>query len=161
MGILLDLWIAPQFGDRKPFPYLQTQFNEQDGVFSPDGRWVAYRSDESGRDEIYVQAFPLSGAKFQISTGGGTEPTWRNDGSELFYRSADGNLMAVPVKSGATFETGVSKSLFPVTVAGGGTGRHNYAVSNDGQRFLVVASAAGEKSVPLTVVLNWQAGLKK
>jgi Tol biopolymer transport system component len=156
-----DLWVAPQFGDRKPFPYLQTQFNEGEGAFSPDGRWVAYVSNESGRNEIYVQAFPLSGAKFQISTGGETEPTWRNDGSELFYRSSDGNLMAVPVKSGATFAAGVPKSLFPVRVAAGGVGRHNYAVSNDGQRFLVAGGAGGEKSVPLTVVLNWQAGLKK
>jgi eukaryotic-like serine/threonine-protein kinase len=154
-----DLWVAPQFGDRKPFPYLQTQFNEVDGAFSPDGHWVAYMSDESGRNETYVQAFPLSGAKFQISTGGGGEPTWRNNGSELFYRSADGNLMAVPVKLGATFEAGVPKSLFPVP---GNTGsRHTYAVSNDGQRFLIAASAGVEKSVPMTVVLNWQAGLKK
>ena len=156
-----DLWIAPQFGDRKPFPYLQTQFNENEGAFSPDGHWVAYTSDESGRDEIYVQAFPLSGAKFQISTGGGGEPKWRNDGMELFYRSADGNLMAASVKSGAIFEAGIPKSLFPVAGAGGGNGRHNYAVANDGQRFLVVGAGASEKSVPMTVVLNWQAGLKK
>jgi Tol biopolymer transport system component/predicted Ser/Thr protein kinase len=160
-----DLWIAPQFperagGDRKPFPYLQTQFNEFGGAFSPDGRWVAYISDESGRDEIYVQAFPLSGAKFQISTGGGVEPAWRSDGTELFYRSADGNLMAVSVKSGATFETSVPKSLFPLVVPAGGVGRQSYAVTNDGQRFLVAASV-GEKSVPLTVVLNWPVALKK
>lgn len=95
----LDLWIAPQFGDRKPYPYLQTQFNEVSGVYSPDGRWVAYASDESGRYEIYVQSFPLSGAKFQVSTGGGTEPVWRKDGTELFYEASDQNLMAVPVKS--------------------------------------------------------------
>ena len=162
-----DLWIAPQFperagGDRKPFPYLQTQFNENDGTFSPDGHWVAYMSDESGHNEIYVQAFPLSGAKFQVSTGGGSEPTWRNDGSELFYRSAAGNLMAVPVKSGATFEAGVPKSLFPTPPPPmGGFTRHTYAVANDGQRFLIALSAGGEKSVPLTVVLNWQTGLKK
>ena len=139
---------------------MQTPFNENGGAFSPDGRWVAYTSDESGRDEIYVQAFPLSGAKFQISTGGGAEPAWRNDGTELFYRSADRNLMAVSVKSGATFEAGVAKSLFPVAVAAGGFGRQSYAVTNDGQRFLVAASV-GEKSVPLTVVLNWQVMLKK
>ena len=153
----LDLWIAPQFperagGDRKAFPYLQTQFNERDGAFSPDGRWVAYISNESGHDEIYVQAFPLSGAKFQISTGGGAEPTWRNDGTELFYVSADRNLMAVPVISGATFEAGVPRSLFLVAANGGS--RH-YAVTNDGQHFLVAASAGSEKTVPMTVVLNW------
>ena len=161
-GYGVDLWIAPQFGDRKPFPYLQTEFDESDGVFSPDGRWVAYVSSESGRPEIYVQAFPPSGAKFQISTGGGAEPQWRNDGTELFYRSNDGNLMVVPVKSGAVFETGVPRPLFPIAVnASGGVGYHNYAVSNDGQRFLVASNAAGQKSVPMTVVLNWQAALKK
>jgi serine/threonine protein kinase len=153
-----DLWIAPQFGDRKPFPYLNSQFNESEGSFSPDGRWVAYVSDESGRDEVYVQAFPLSGAKFQISTGGGSEPNWRKDGTELYYLAADRNLMAVPVKSGATLEAGVPKPLFPIAVT---AQRHSFAVANDGQRFLVSASAGGEKTVPITVVLNWQAALKR
>jgi Tol biopolymer transport system component/predicted Ser/Thr protein kinase len=153
-----DLWIAPQFGDRKPFLYLQTQFNESEGSFSPDGRWVAYVSDESGRNEIYVQAFPLSGAKWQISTRGGSEPSWRKDGTELFYLAADRNLMAVPIQLGAAFEAGVPKSLFPIAVT---QQRHSFAVANDGQRFLVSASPGGERTVPMTVVLNWQAGLKK
>jgi hypothetical protein len=153
-----DLWVAPQFGDRKPFPYLQAQFNESDGCFSPDGRWVAYVSDESGHREIYLQAFPLSGAKFQISTGGGTEPGWRKDGTELFYLAADRHLMAVPIKLGATIEAGAPKSLFPTTVA---EDTRSFAVANDGQRFLVSTSAGGEKALPMTVVLNWQAGLKK
>ena len=153
-----DLWIAPQFGDRKPFPYLNTQFNESEGSFSPDGRWVAYVSDESGRDEVYVQAFPLSGAKFQISTGGGSEPNWRKDGTELFYLAGDRNLMAVPIKSGATLEAGVPKSLFPIAAT---AWNHSFAVANDGQRFLVSTNAGGEKAAPITVVLNWQAALKK
>jgi eukaryotic-like serine/threonine-protein kinase len=153
-----DLWVAPQFGDRKPFPYLQTQFNESHGSFSPDGRWVAYVSDESGRNEIYVQAFPLSGAKFQISTGGGTEPTWRKDGTELFYVAADRNLMTVPIKLAATLEAGAPKSLFPITLT---EDQHSFAVANDGQRFLIGTSAGGEKALPMTVVLNWQAVLKK
>jgi Tol biopolymer transport system component len=139
-----DLWIAPQFGDRKPFPYLQTQFNEGDGAFSPDGRWVAYMSDESGRNEIYVQAFPLSGAKFQISTGGGAEPLWRGDGAELFYRSADGSLMEAPVKPGATFEVGVPKSLFSAPRQAQGIYRYDYAVTDDGQRFLIAADEEGD-----------------
>ncbi|HEV2202099.1 MAG TPA: protein kinase [Bryobacteraceae bacterium] len=151
----LDLWVAPQFGDRKPFPYLQTPFNEQDGAFSPDGLWVAYVSDESSRNEVYVQAFPLSGTKFQISTGGGTEPTWRTDGGELFYRSADGNLMAVQVKSGAIFEAGVPKSLFSFPANTDRMSRRSYAVANDGRRFLIALSARAEKTVPMTVVLNW------
>jgi len=113
-----DLWVAPQFGDRKPFPYLQTQFDEQEGRFSPDGKWVAYVSNESGRDEIYVQAFPPSGAKFQISSGGGSEPQWRMDGTELFYLAADQMLMAVPVKLGRSgsesFQVGLPKPLMAV-----------------------------------------------
>jgi eukaryotic-like serine/threonine-protein kinase len=164
-----DLWIAPQFpggaaGDRKPFPYLQSQFDEQDGRFSPDGKWVAYVSNESGRDEIYVQSFPVSGAKFQISSGGGTEPQWRNDGTELFYLAADGNLMAVPVKLGSlgseSFQSGPPKPLMPVpSLAGGVTFTRSYAVSNDGQRFLIPSASATGNAPSLTVVLNWQAGL--
>ena len=151
-----DLWIAPQFGDRKPFPYLQTQFNEQAGAFSPDGRWIAYVSDESGRNEIYVQAFPLSGEKHEISSGGGSEPYWRKDGTELFYLAADRNLMAVPVKLGTTITPGTPKALFPVPLS---EQQHSYAVTGDGQRFLV-SRLAGEMP-PITVVLNWEAGLKK
>jgi Tol biopolymer transport system component/predicted Ser/Thr protein kinase len=161
-----DLWIAPQFGDRKPFPYLQTQFDEQEGRFSPDGHWVAYISNESGRDEIYVQAFPPSGAKFQVSSGGGSEPQWRMDGTELFYLATDQMLMAVPVKPGRagseSFQVDVPKPLMTVPAAGlAGVAVRSYAVSNDGQRFLIPSIAGGGTGPPITVVLNWQAGLKK
>jgi hypothetical protein len=161
-----DLWIAPQFGDRKPFPYLQTQFDEQEGRFSPDGKWVAYVSNESGRNEIYVQSFPPSGAKFQISSGGGSEPQWRSDGTELFYLAADQMLVAVPVKLGRSgsesFQAGLPKPLIAaVSFAGPNTAVRSYAVSNDGQRFLIPSVAGGGTGPPLTVVLNWQAGLKK
>jgi dipeptidyl aminopeptidase/acylaminoacyl peptidase len=166
-----DLWVAPQSsgqtgGEQKPFPYLQTQFDEQDGRFSPDGKWVAYVSNESGRDEIYVQSFPVSGAKFQISSSGGSEPQWRNDSTELFYLAADGNLMAVPVKLGrpdaGSFQAGLPSLLMPVPdVSGGTTFPRSYAVSNDGQRFLIPRGSAGGNGLPLTVVLNWQAGVKK
>jgi hypothetical protein len=100
----------------------------------------------------------FSGAKFQISAGGGTEPTWRKDGTELFYLAADRNLMTVPIKLGATLEAGAPKSLFPITLTGQS---RSFAVANDGQRFLIGTSAGGEKALPMTVVLNWQAGLKK
>src|SRR4030095_16327282 len=98
-----DLWVAAQPSedaseDRKPFPYLQAEFDEKHGRFSPNGRWVAYTSNESGRDEVYVQSFPPSGTKFQISADGGSEPQWRKDGTELFYIAEDRTLMAVPVK---------------------------------------------------------------
>jgi serine/threonine protein kinase len=151
-----DLWIAPQFGDRKPYPYLQTQFNEQNGRFSPDGRWIAYSSDESGRLEVYVQPFPPSGGKWQISTAGGEEPDWRKDGKELFYLAPDRSLMAVPVKWGATFEAEVPKALFQVQQS---AGRYSYAVAGDGQRFLITRPVA--ELTPITVVVNWTAGLKR
>ncbi len=166
-----DLWIAPQLpegvsGDRKPFPYLQSEFDESEGKFSPDGRWVAYVSNESGRNEIYVQSFPLSGAKFQISTGGGAQPQWRKDGGELFYVAPDQMLMAVSVKLGRPpaepFQAGKSpKPLFAVQSYSVRLIGRDYAVSNDGQKFLVPSLDEAAESQPMTVVLNWQAGLKK
>ena len=145
---------------------MQSQFDEHDGRFSPDGKWVAYVSNESGRDEIYVQSFPVSGAKFQISSGGGSEPQWRSDGTELFYLAADGNLMAVPAKLGRSgsesFQAGLPRPLMPVPdVSGGITFQRSYAVSNDGLRFLIPGANATGNAQPLTIVLNWQAGLKK
>ena len=165
-----DLWIAPQLpegagGDRKPYPYLNSQFDEAEGKFSPDGRWVAYVSNETGRNEIYVQSFPPSGVKFTISTGGGTQPQWRKDGTELFYLAADQMLMAVPVKLGRPpaepFQPGSPKPLFALPQYLGGFVGRDYAVSNDGQKFLVSTVEGSGESPPLTVVLNWQAGLKK
>jgi eukaryotic-like serine/threonine-protein kinase len=161
-----DLWVAPLLGDRKPFPYLETQFDEQEGRFSPDGKWIAYFSNESGRDEVYVQSFPLSGAKFQISRDGGTEPQWRSDGNELFYLTADRNLMAASVElsrsASEPFQVGQPKLLLSVPpVFSNGFARRSYAVSSDGQQFLITDAGGAGSSPPLTVVLNWQAGLKK
>jgi serine/threonine protein kinase len=159
-----DLWIAPQgaeasSADKKPFPYLQSPFNEGNGVFSPDGRWVAYESDESGRAEVYVQAFPLTNEKDRISTGGGTDPAWSKSGAELFYLAANRDLMAVTYRADvSTFEPGVAKALFQLP--GPGT-RRAYAVTGDGRRFLVAKPMDDNAVEPLTVVLNWQAGLKK
>jgi hypothetical protein len=124
---------------------------------------MAYVSNESGQNQIYVQSVPAIGAKSQISTAGGTAPTWRRDGNELFYVAPDQKLMAVPVKIAATFEAGTPKPL-PVTISvpvfGGTAG---YAPTRDGQRFLVNVPAGGEAAAapPITVVLNWQAGLPK
>ena len=125
-------------------------------MFSPDGRWIAYVSDESGRGEVYVQSFPLSGEKRQISTNGGSEPSWRKDGLELFYLAADRNLTAVPLKLGAKVEAGWPKPLFAVPDS---ARRYSYAATGDGRRFLVTRTA-GEMP-PLTVVVNWQAGWKR
>jgi Tol biopolymer transport system component len=161
-----DLWIAPQMGDGapadKPFPYLQTQFDEEHGRFSPDGRWVAYTSNESGRQEVYVQPFPATGAKFQVSSGGGREPHWRKDGTELFYIGEGRTLTAVSVKLGSkSFQADQAKHLFPLSISSTFIIGRSYEVSNDGQRFLTPIIPDGGSASPLTVDLNWQAMLKK
>jgi Tol biopolymer transport system component len=153
-----DTLLLPLTGERKPLPYLQTPAAERGARFSPDGKWMAYDSDESGRLEIYVQAIPTNGRRFQISTAGGASPQWRRDGKEIFYVSADQKLMAVSVKTGGTFEPGTPQTLF------GYAGALSYSPSPDGHRFLLNMPAGVEASNSpslLTFVLNWQAGLKK
>jgi Tol biopolymer transport system component len=153
----MDLWILPLDGDRKPFPFLMTLFNEKEARFSPDGRWVAYVSDESGKNEVYLQPFQKSGEKWRISTAGGSQPVWRRDGKELFYLAADNKLMAVPVKIGASFEAGAPTALFRVDPAA----EHAYDVTADGQRFLVNTNMSRAESLPITAVVNWAASLKR
>src|SRR5215831_6731619 len=159
----LDLWVLPLFGDQKPFPFLQTEFNERNGRLSPDGRWMAYHSDESGGDyQIYVQSFPAGGSKFQVSTKGGAFAAWRGDGKELYYLSPDKKLMAVDVKgAGDTFERGVPKALFDVRVSNFTSAQARFAVTSDGQKFLVNNTIGETTSGPITVVLNWTADLKR
>jgi Tol biopolymer transport system component len=164
-----DIWVLPQFGDRRPFPYLQTAFNESFAKLSPDGLWLAYASDETKREEIYVQTFPTPGGKWQISTSGGTRPVWSRDGKELFFVGGitpspsvlgpDQRLMAVDVKGevlngAAKFEAGIPKSLFDTHLV------NTFDVSKDG-RFLMPVQAEQSTNVPMTVVVNWTAGLKK
>ncbi len=156
-----DLWVLPLFGDRKPARVLGTPFNEQSASFSPDGRWIAYESDESGTRQVYVQGFPASGGKWQISTStsDGLYPRWRSDGKELFYDRA-GQLMAVDLTGtvpGGPFKAGTPQELFPGL---SNLPPHNYDVTPGGQRFLVVVvtnHAAGP--APIVVVLNWKTGL--
>jgi dipeptidyl aminopeptidase/acylaminoacyl peptidase len=156
-----DLWLLPVEADRKAVPLLQTQFQEFDAQFSPDGRWIAYGSDESGRWEVYVQSFPLTGAKWQISTSGGFEPRWKHDGTELFYLTLEATLMAVEVKGDASrFEAGVTRPLFPISITEFGNDRNHYVVTADGERFLV-NSVEESAAVPITVVLNWTEELKR
>jgi Tol biopolymer transport system component len=155
----LDVWVLPLSGDRKPIPFLHSDFNESQGQFSPDGRWMAYVSDESGSLQIYVQSFPELTGKWQISTDGGSQPRWRRDGKELFYVSPDRKLMAVIVKSGATFEAEGSRALFETTLPAVAN-RQTYSVSADGQRFLLNAPLETE-SQPMTIVLNWTGLLKR
>ena len=153
-----DLWLLPLGGDRRPILYLRTVFNEVSAQFSPglEGpRWMAYLSDESGVDQIYIQAVPATGAKYQISTAGGTIPHWRWDGTELYYISADQKLMAVPVRLGASVQIGTPHELFT-------NARMNGFVPTRDGRFLINVAANDVSAVaPITVVTNWQAGLGK
>jgi eukaryotic-like serine/threonine-protein kinase len=149
-----DIWVLPMFGDRKPYPFLETEFDETSAIFSPDGRWVAYVSDEAGTYEVYVRRFQGSGGSWRISTDGGTVPRWRRDGKELFYFSGK-KLMAVDVKaSESSFEPGSPRLLFEKS------GISNYDVSRDGQQFLIAIPVESSPE-PITVVLNWTADLKR
>jgi hypothetical protein len=145
-----DMFVLPLFGDRKPFAFLQTQFNEFLGRFSPDGRWVAYSSNESGRSEIYVAPFPGPGGKWQVSTGGGAFPRWRGDGSEIFYLALDNKLMAATVNGkGAGMQVGAVRPLFNSHVQAARTSTNSsYDVSADGQRFLINAVRRGQLPGP-------------
>ncbi len=146
----------------QPIP-LPTAGNARDGQFSPDGRWVAYQSDESGRFEVYVRGFP-SGGQWQVSTEGGFRPRWRPDGRELFYISPERKLMTVTVESGEPFRASPPRILFQTKLAGPlVTGiRSNYAVAPpDGKRFLIVTETGQAPPPSITVVLNWQSELKK
>jgi serine/threonine protein kinase len=154
-----DLWVLPLFGDRKPYALLQTEFNEWQGQFSPDGKWIAYVSDQSGTPQVYVQAFPKQTGTWPISTAGGMQPRWRRDGGELFYLAPDRKVMAVTVKAGATFEADTPRPLFETTLDVTQF-RQTYAISADGQRFLLNAAIETD-APPLTVVLNWPALLKR
>ncbi len=156
----LDLWILP-LSERKPFAFLRSPSNERGGAFSPDSRWVAYVSDETGTDQVYVQSLPPSGGQWQISTSGGAVPRWRRAGREVFFQSPDNKLMAVEVKaSAASFEAGAPKALFEMPPLFVNT-TYRYDVSADGQRFLILTSVEESAQTPLTVVTNWTAGLKK
>lgn len=154
-----DLWALPLRGEKKPVPLVKTKFSEHGGSLSPDGRFLAYRSNESGQVEVYVQEFPEAKSKWQVSTSGGYDPFWRGDGRELYYRGRDGRMMAVPVQTGATFNAGTPLALFEARFAPINS-RGLFRVTPDGQRFLVVAPL-GREALPLTtVVLNWPAALR-
>ena len=156
-----DIWILPLDGDRKPFLYFQTPVEDRSGYFSPDGKLIAYQSEESGRDEVYVQTFPASANKWTISTDGGLAPRWSPNGKELFYIQRDGKLMSVDVKTGAgTFEPGIPKPLFDLALARTVPGS-DYAVSSDGQRFLFLSRLNESGMSPLAVVMNWMADARK
>ena len=159
-----NLAVIPLSGDRTPKPFVAGPSNEAQGRFSPNGRWVAYASDESGQFEVYVRPFPAQTTQSTtISIGGGMQPEWRRDGKELFYISADGKLTAVPVVTDqATFTAGTPRALFDVEVPEATAPfPTNYAVTADGQRFLVNTVVDQPTRPALTVILNWTAALNK
>jgi Tol biopolymer transport system component len=169
-----DLWVLLLFGDRKPFPFTQTPFIELFGEISPDGKWLAYHSAESGPSEVYVRPFPNGSGKWLVSTNGGAYPRWRRDGKELFYVNntnvfRGSPLMAVPIQTaGSTFRAGIPTALFNTQFTIGlrhqGGPANVFAVARDGQRFLMLKPAGGsDEPAPstITVVLNWLALLKK
>ncbi len=163
-----DLWVLPLTGDHKPFAIANTSSIERNGQFSPDVRWVAYDSNESGRFEVYVQAFPGPGWKGLISTAGGSSPRWRRDGKELFYLASDGTMMAVPVRAAVdnqSLEVGTITPLFRAPIVFGGLApppgnpRQQYDVAADGLRFLINVTVDDVTVPPITIVLNWQSTL--
>jgi hypothetical protein len=156
-----DIWVLPLFGERKPFPVAQTEFLEGSGVFSPDGRWIAYTSTEAGQNNVYVQPFPGPGGKYRVSPDGGSHPLWRADGKELFYLRADATMIAVSIDATGPFGTGVPQALFPTSAPTSNFFRHVYSVTKDGQRFLVNARPQQPGVAPLTVVVNWMAAIQK
>jgi Tol biopolymer transport system component len=159
-----DLWVVPMNGgtDRTPVPYLVAPGKQQQAQFSPDGRFLAYGSDQSGTFEIYVQPFPnASDGKWMISSGGGIEPRWSRDGKELFFFAGQ-TLMAAPVSVQPTFSNGTPVALFDAPMQSGYTNdSHRWQLSPDGKRFLLVTNAGKDQAPPLDIVVNWQAGLRK
>ena len=157
-----DLWFVT-VPELKSSMFVKAPSALRNGQFSPDGKWVAYASNETGRWEIYVTSFPEPRGKWQISTGGGEQPRWRGDGKELFYLSSDGKIMAAPVTSGANFDAGVPIALFqatprqPVSLQD----LFVYDVSRDGQRFLINTPVKQAETAPMSLILNWAAKLNK
>jgi Tol biopolymer transport system component len=163
-----DLWVLPLQGERKPHPFLQTPFNERNARFSPDGRWLAYVSDESGRYEVYVRAFAGPGGKWQISAEGAAEVAWSPKGNELFFRTGEQRerMMVVDIQTQPSFSAGKPRQLFegPYASNGAGTWTANYSIAPDGQRFLMLKPKEQQPSGALSqinVVQNWFEELKR
>lgn len=157
-----DLWFAtiPELHNTL---FLKAPSVVRNGQFSPDGKWVAYSSNETGKWEIYVCSFPDAKGKWQVSMGGGEQPRWRGDGKELFYLSSDAKMMSVAVTPGANFDASAPIALFqatprqPVPIFD----LFVYDVSRDGQQFLIITPVKQAETQPMSVVLNWRAELKE
>jgi Tol biopolymer transport system component len=151
-----DLWVLPLFGDRKPSLFIESPFFDAGSQFSPDGRWLAYNSNESGPSEVYVVPFPGPGRRVRISTAGGDNARWRSDGTEIFFLAGNTLMAAAVTANGSRFDVGAVQRLFEVPMV---DGYWPYDVSRDGQSFLVNTLEGAVP--PLTIVVNWPAGLKK
>jgi dipeptidyl aminopeptidase/acylaminoacyl peptidase len=162
-GNALHLWVLPMSADRKPYRFLPGNSSEVEGEFSPNGDWVAYSSNESGRWQVYVAPFPGPGGRYQISTDGGQQPRWRQDGKELFFLSRDRKLMAVSVKMGPSLEFSPPATLFETRAHEPLTAEEFfiYDVSADGQQFLIDVNAEQNSLPPVDIILNWASQLPK
>ena len=156
-----DIWVLPLFGDRKPFPLIETAFTENSPAFSPNGRWIAYTTNEDGQFNVYVQPFQRAGRKTRVSKDGGSHPVWRADGRELFYIAADRAMMGIAVDTTGEFTTGEQQTLFPTLAGGALNPSQVYGVTKDGSRFLINTRPQQSSSAPLTVIVNWTAGIQK
>jgi serine/threonine protein kinase/Tol biopolymer transport system component len=159
-----DIWALPMFpdksGEQKPFAVIATNFLDVTPSFSPDGKWLAYSNDETGRMEVYIQPFPGGAGRWQVSTAGGARPTWRNDGKELYFWSIDQQLMAVDIQqNSANLQLGTPHALFKASVVSGPTGI--YTASADGKKFVMNTVLPQSQSEPLTLITNWPADLKQ
>jgi Tol biopolymer transport system component len=150
-----SIWILPTFGDKKPYRLLNSQFNEFAPSFSPDGRWLAFTSIETGRREVYAAPFPTPSAKWQVSTGGGSSPRWSPDGKELYYIAPNGTVVSASLQQGKDgIQVTSTHPLFR-------TNPQAFDISRDGKRFLIYKDAENQQVAPLTLITNWPAALKK
>lgn len=157
----VDLWAVSLSEPGQPFPLIRRDFDQWQGQFSPDGHWVAYVSDESGRSEVMVRRFvtPQDGLSLEpetviVSSTGGTAPRWRADGRELYFISSDGSVMAADVTARSTIAVGVPRVLFQVPRSHG-----DWAVVSDGSRFIIAMPSGPDTSAPFTILWNRLAGL--
>jgi len=155
-----DIWALPMDGSRDAFPVVATPFIDSRPRFSPDGRWIAYESDESGRSEIYVRQFPGPGGRWQVSTSGGSEPWWSADGREIFYLDGEENMVSVAIRAADVFTAELPEVLFETRLIQR-IQRGHYLVGRDGERFLTVSPVESQTIPPMTVVLNWDAALSR
>ena len=158
-GTSNDVWLLAMTGARKPAPLLQSPFAERHAQFSPDGRWLAFTSNETGRDDVYVQSFPNAATRRMVSSGGGAYPRWGSGGRELLYRAPDGRLTTVPVRLvGSSVELG-TPSVVMRLVDAAGVHPYPYDVAADGRILALTPASGGAQDLTLTVLMNWQAAL--